>query len=69
MKIEKKDNQLQRVLETGAGRVHKVNGNGLYTFHTTTKYYYDLPATSNEIIVTVKLKFKTGTVKKFEMKI
>ncbi len=55
--------------ESGAGRVHKVNGNGLYTYHTTTKYYYDLPAVGNVIKVTMKLKFKTGTIKKYNMKI
>lgn len=55
--------------ESGAGRIHKVNGNGLYTYQIATKYYYNLAATNNVIKVTMKLKFKNGTIKKYNMKI
>lgn len=55
--------------ESGADRIHKVSGNGLYTYHTVTKYYYDLAATNNVIKVTMKLKFKAGTVKTYNIKI
>lgn len=55
--------------ESGASRIHKVSGNGLYTYQTATKYYYNLAATNNVIKVTMKLKFKTGTIKKYNIKI
>ncbi len=55
--------------ESGAARIHNVNGNGLYSYQTTTKYYYNLVASNSVIKVTMKLKFKTGTVKTYNIKI